>query len=151
MKSFQFSLKRMQGFKEQVLDKEKNALLRLQKELNTIEQSIVDLQTFMVEKSRAFQKEELRGVSATDLMGHRFYLENCRNKLKLLEEERLEAEQAVERQRVVVVKASQEVTGLNKLEEKQLEAYKHLAAKENENQISEFLSMQITRRKRVAQ
>ena len=61
--------------------------------------------------------------------------------------DRKAAEEAVERQRRTVLAASQEVSGLDKLQEKQWEEYRHLYAKDSERQISEYLTMQVNRQK----
>ena len=54
---------------------------------------------------------------------------------------------AIERQRRVVLGLSQEVSGLEKLEEKQREEHERLLAKENELIISEFIASKFIRDK----
>lgn len=50
----------------------------------------------------------------------------------------------IEKQRRNVVRLSQEVSGLDKLEDQQLEEYKKLLAKENETSVEEFLSFKMS-------
>ena len=59
--------------------------------------------------------------------------------LEVLEEERIQAALEVEIQRKVVLKASQDVSSLDKLEEKQLEDYHYLEARNNEKEIVEHV------------
>jgi hypothetical protein len=54
-------------------------------------------------------------------------------------------ESSIERQRRVVVRLSQEVSGLDKLEEKQRAEYDYLVTKENEQIIEEFLSFKMSK------
>ena len=57
----------------------------------------------------------------------------------------------MERQLKVVIAASQDVSGLNKLEEKQLEEYQLAAAKADELEIAEFISSRMIRERIAAQ
>ena len=49
----------------------------------------------------------------------------------------------MERQRKVALRASQEVSSLDKLEEKQLEDYRYLEARDNERTIQEHVITQL--------
>jgi flagellar FliJ protein len=60
--------------------------------------------------------------------------------LNNLYEELQRAEARVDAQIKVVVSASQEVSGLDKLEEKQLEEYRYLEAKEMQEEILEMVA-----------
>ena len=129
MKSFQFSLAKMRSYKEQVLEKEKTTLRQLQAEKTKIETDIENLENQRKAREQEF-KESKKGLMASDLMLYKFYSENTRLQLNNLYEELRRAEARIEAQIKVVVAASQEVSGLDKLEEKQLEEYKYLEAKE---------------------
>ena len=54
-------------------------------------------------------------------------------------------ESSIEKQRKVVVQMSQEVSGLDKLEEKQRAEYNYLVNKESEQSIEEFLSFKMSK------
>ena len=71
--------------------------------------------------------------------------DSIRNQLKQLRIEQKRAEIEVDRQVKVVVAASQEVAGLDKLKEKQLEEYQHQVAKADEDFISEYISGKLIR------
>ena len=77
-------------------------------------------------------------------MLYKFYSENTRLQLNNLYEELKRAEARVEAQIKVVVAASQEVSGLDKLEEKQLEEYRYLEAKEMQEEILEMVAKKST-------
>ncbi len=139
MKSFQFSLAKMRSYKEQVLEKEKTTLRQLQAEKTKIETDIENLENHRNAREQEF-KESKNGLMASDLMLYKFYSENTRLQLNNLYEELKRAEARVEAQIKVVVAASQEVSGLDKLEEKQLEEYRYLEAKELQEEILEMVA-----------
>ena len=143
MKSFQFSLARMRSYKEQVLEKEKTTLRHLQAEKAKIETDIENLENHRKEREQEF-KESKNGLMASELMLYKFHAENTRLQLNNLYEELKRAEARVDAQIKVVVSASQEVSGLDKLEEKQLEEYRYLEAKELQEEILEMVAKKST-------
>ena len=143
MKSFQFSLARMRSYKEQVLEKEKTTLRHLQAEKAKIETEIENLENHRKTREQEF-KESKSGLMASDLMLYKFHSENTRLQLNNLYEELKLAEARIDAQIKVVVGASQEVSGLDKLEEKQLEEYKYLEARELQEEILEMVAKNAT-------
>ncbi len=143
MKSFQFSLARMRSYKEQVLEKEKTTLRHLQAEKAKIETDIENLENHRKEREQEF-KQSKNGLMASELMLYKFHAENTRLQLNNLYEELKRAEARVDAQIKVVVGASQEVSGLDKLEEKQLEEYRYLEAKELQEEILEMVAKKST-------
>ena len=137
MKPFTFSLDRIRDYKNQVLDTEKNLLMALYKILYEIEDKIELSRSFRQDKQEEMQRMQQQGATMRELEECKFYLENTRLRLEALEEEREAAAAEVERQRQVVIKASQDVTSLDKLEERQLEDYHYLEARDNEKTIVE--------------
>lgn len=133
MKKFEFSLQKMQRYKQQILDKEKALLAALQSKRDKIKAEIEHLELFLVEQSRKLQGKQMQGMSAADLAGHNFIVQNTRTRLEALHIELLNAEKEVEEQRKIVLQASQEVKSIDKLEEKKLEEY-HLEASRAENE-----------------
>ena len=143
MKPFVFSLERMRDYRTQVLETEKNALLILNKRLMEIEGSIQTCRCFRQDKQEEMACRQQQGSTMRELEECKFYIENTRLQLEALEIERKIAALEVERQRVVVVKASQDVASLDKLEEKQLDEYRYLEARDNERTIQEHVIVQI--------
>ena len=82
-------------------------------------------------------------------MVYRFYLENGRRSGEQLRQALEAARQASEAQLQVVVAASQEVTSLDKLEDRQREEYRLEEGKEREKILSEFVSSQVIRSRSV--
>lgn len=92
MKKFEFSLQKMQRYKQQILDKEKALLAALQSKRDKIKAEIEDLELFLVEQSRKLQGKQMQGMSAADLAGHNFIVQNTRTRLEALHIELLNAE-----------------------------------------------------------
>lgn len=147
MKKFRFTLDRLKDYKEQVFDEEKNRLAQLRMELGRIEDRIAALQRAFAACAQEMQQRQQEGIRMFQLQSYNLRLEHIRHQLETLEGERRRAEQAVQRQVQVVVAASQEVEGLEKLEEKQVEEYNYQLMKENELIISEFISQKLAREK----
>jgi len=144
MKPFVFSLERMRDYKSQVLETEKNILMMLHRRLFDIEEKIRLCKVFRQEKQEEMRTKQECGSTMRDLEECKFYLENTHRQLEDLEEERILAALEVERQRQVVIKASQDVTSLDKLEERQLEEYHFLEARDNEKTIQEHVITQLS-------
>ena len=147
MKPFVFSLERMQNYKQQVLNREKNALRRLRQQRDAIEDRISELQLFCRQKSLELQDKQRLGMSAAELNAYGCLMENARRQLEQCRAALVQAEAEVERQRKIVLTATQELSGLDKLEEKQLEAYRLETARDTEQQISEQVSMRLVRKR----
>ena len=143
MKPFVFSLERMRDYKNQVLDTEKNTLGVLMKRLADIEEKIRLCTIFRHEKQEEMREKQMQGMTMREMDECKFYIENTRCQLEDLEEEREQAAIEVEVQRQVVLKASQDVSSLDKLEERQLEEYHFLEARDNEKTIQEHVITQL--------
>lgn len=141
MKKFEFSLQKMQRYKQQILDKEKALLAALQNKRDRIQNQIEELEAFLVEQSHELQARQAKGMSAAELAGHNFIVQNTRTRLEDLRLELLNAEKEVEEQRKIVMQASQEVKSIDKLEEKQLEEYQLEASRAENEERMELLTM----------
>ncbi|MBQ8905583.1 MAG: flagellar FliJ family protein [Ruminococcus sp.] len=143
MKKYRFSLEKLRSYKRQMMEREKNKLLSLRNERNRAEEKLHELERDLVNAQKRFQLEMVKGVSAMHL--NLFQMQKDAN---LLEQHDLRVtlrtmDATIERQRRLVVRASQEVSGLDKLEAEQREEYQKLEAKESETMIEEFLSFQM--------
>ena len=140
MKAFRFSLDRVREFKSQILDKEKKTLGVLLKNRDDILLKIADIEQRRLALSREAENKQIEGISAIELNSYNYLLENARTQLEMLNIQLNKAEEELEAQRQVVLAIYQEKTGMDKLEERQLEEYRLLEAKENENDIMQVIS-----------
>ena len=147
MKKFQFSLSKVLDYKDQVLEKEKNHLANLHAKKARIDQCINDFQVEFEAVNQRFTKETAQGISVIQIKTFEFQLQSIRLQIKQLQSEQKALSQTIEKQIQVVIEASQEVTGLDKLEEKQRMEYNIEQAKGNEAQIAEFVSSRLIRQR----
>ena len=140
MKKFKFSLDKMRNYRDQLLDEEKNRLAQLKQIQFGIEQKIHELEFSFYELSQEMKTEQEKGTYISKLRTYDSQLTNVRHQLNQLSLDLSKAQENVDRQMTVVVSASQEVSKLDKLEEKQLEEYQKDVAKAEEALIDEFVS-----------
>lgn len=145
MKKFEFSLHKMLDYKDSMLEKEKNALMQLHAQRQALEEKIVRYEEQFEETAEEQRCETMQGTTAHQIRMYAFQMENIRCQLKQLRNDEKVLNAAIEKQRRVVVSLSQEVSGLDKLKEKQREEYDYSIRKSEELQISEMISEKYVR------
>lgn len=145
MKKFHFTLEKLKDFRDRELDRQKNALSALRTELRRINDAAESLKIKVAEQSVQLERVCAEGASASDVAMRKRYIVTLQQEIHLREQQAAEKQQEIDRQLDVVVEATKDVKTLEKLEEKQLEDYKALETKENEQFIEEFVSGQAVR------
>ena len=140
MKKFKFTLGRMLDYKDQLLDEEKNKLAPLRKKKQEIDDHIESLLRELDKISVTMRQEQERGITAFQLLSYESQRTNIRRQIEQLKKEQALAKLEVKRQVQVVVQATQEVSKLDKLQDKQLEEYRKMVMKAEELEIEEFVS-----------
>lgn len=140
MKKFQFSLQKLKDFREQELDRQKNILSVMQGELRTIEESAEQLRRRVAAESEALTVVSAQGIPAYEISLRKRYIVTLQQEIHAKEAQAIKKKAEIEAQLGVVVEATKDVKTLEKLEEKQLEEYKAMETKENEQFIEEFVS-----------
>ena len=90
--------------------------------------------------SVTMRQEQERGITAFQLLSYESQRTNIRRQIEQLKKEQALAKLEVKRQVQVVVQATQEVSKLDKLQDKQLEEYRKMVMKAEELEIEEFVS-----------
>lgn len=145
MKKFRFSLEKLKDFREQELDRQKNTLAALQAELRGVLDEIEELKKHLVVQDAELTKVSASGASAYDIALRKRYIVTIQADIHLKEQQAARKQNDINRQLDIVVEATKDVRTMEKLEEKQLEEYKFLENKENEQFIEEFVSTQSAR------
>ncbi len=140
MKKFEFSLQKLLDYRQQELDKQKNALAMLQADLKRTEEARELLIEKVAEQSEQLERVFTLGSSANEIAVRKRYIVSLQQEIHLKEQQEAQKKQEIEKQLGVVVEATKDVRTLEKLEEKQLEEYKSASQKENELFIEEFVS-----------
>ena len=146
MKPYEFSLERIRSYKVQVLDKEKKTLGNLKGKRDEIAERLRALESFFNDNTAQLQEKQIKGVSMGELTSLNFLIENARNRIGLLQYELYKAEEVVEAQRKVVLTVYQEKTGMDKLEERQVEEYRLLEAKAVESEVMQAITNTLARK-----
>lgn len=140
MKKFKFTLDKLLDYKGQVLDREKNDLAALNVQRAEAEEQKRSFQEQLKNTQDDFNTKAAKGVSPMEMAIFSYYHESLRTSIKETEKAIVRLENAVEKQTGVVVEASKDVKSLEKLEEKQLEAYRFKALKADEAFIEEYVN-----------
>jgi len=145
MKKFEFSLSRMRDYKERLLDEEKGTLQRLNSERDAIEDNIRRLDHEFAELSLKMVKAQTQGTTIVEIRKLSAQLDNIRMQQEELKKALVQAVARVEKQMKVVLLANQEVSKLDKLQERQLEEYRHQVNKAEEDRVDEFVAQTLCR------
>lgn len=140
MKKFIFPLERMLNFQEQDLEKERGVMSRLLAYRSQLEEKrrILSAEMERVQKER--ETAIRKGTTVFELRSSSVLLISGKKQLEELQNERIRIDEEIEKQRQVVVSASQEVKKLENLKDKQLEEYRQEEAREQQEIISEHVS-----------
>lgn len=140
MKRFEFSLNKLMGYKQQVLDREKNDLAHLRRQ----QQQYIDekraLEEALRRSNREFLEKSAAGMTIMQVTTFKGYHKSLSSQIKDLEASIEKMEERVQRQLNVVIEATKEVSSLEKLEDKQLEEYNFKVAKAEEQFIEEYVT-----------
>ena len=145
MKKYEFSLKRIKDYKTQMLNREKNALLGLRMERKGLEDKVADLDKQYELINQEMHEKFKSGMTVSQINVYEFRKSGVREEKKSTLKRIALLDISIERQQKKVVLAKQEVSGLDKLEEKQLEEYIAAYNKEQEEIIAEFVSTSYAR------
>ena len=140
MRRFEFSLDRVLGYKNQMLDRETNELTRLRMVKNQMDKELEELLEEFQVVNHKMMVESQKGVTALKLKGFQFQLDCLRDDMEQLNEKRRDQDVLIDEQLGVVLELSQSVSGLDKLKDHQKEEFARYEAKVNETEISEFIT-----------
>lgn len=146
MKKFTFSLARLHQFKESVLSKEKLTLASMRAELRTIEDKLDNVNAQFAKLACEMKQGTQKGIKLFELQKLEYQIESSRQVIKALEKQLAAQKALVEQQLRVVMSVKSEVSGLEKLRDKQREEYDYAVAKEEAENIGELVSSQYARR-----
>lgn len=132
-------------YKNQMLNREKNTLLGLRMERKGLEERIEDLDRQYELINLEMHEKFKDGMTVSQINVYEFRKTGVREEKRAILKRIALLDISIERQQKKVVTAKQEVSGLEKLEEKQLEEYNAAYNKEQEDIIAEFVSTSFTR------
>ncbi len=140
MKKFQFGLDSVLGYRQQVLEGRQNEYARTLQKVAQQQDRVDDAQARYQDLNRRFREEAAQGITASDAMGFEMGLQVLEMEITR-ETNRLQELQAeAEQQRAKVLQAHQDAAILERLKEKQKDAYQKELQKQDERFIDELVS-----------
>ncbi len=149
MKKFQFSMQKILDLKQNVLDAEKNRLGQLQGRRRQLEDEIAALNRASCDIAMEMRDAQATGITIAELMGFNARRSNIRLQLEDLAKKRADIQKNIEKQTLVVVEVSREVSKFEKIEERQLEIYRETEKKAEAARIEDMIVTNVTRRSAV--
>ncbi len=140
MKKFQFTLERVKQYREQVLDTEKGTLAEIRADINKLQAELQDILEELARLNRELVALYEKGTTPLEISVHKRYIAAKQQDLHMKRHQIKMKEREAEQQLLRVIDATQEVSKMEKLEEKQIEEYKAAELKETEAFIEEFVS-----------
>lgn len=140
MKKFVFSLEKVLNFKQQMLDVKKNELANLRMQLHEIEQKIEDLNHQFAANNQKMILEMHEGLTPKDIEIYKVYFNSVNQNIKKLTTQKLQILNLIEQKKQEIVAMNSDISGLEKLKEKQLNLYFNAVRKAEELAIEEFVS-----------
>ncbi|GHV46434.1 hypothetical protein FACS189499_01610 [Clostridia bacterium] len=148
MKKFEFTLDRLKDYREQILEAEKNTLGVLRGQMHELEMLETQIRDTIEMKNEELWQTMQSGTTPIEIaMMKRFIIAKQQELSEtgiLIQRKNREIEKQLE----VVIAATQDLSSMEKLEEKQLEAYQAEEMKEHERFVEEFVMGQELRKKR---
>jgi flagellar FliJ protein len=148
MKRFEFSLGKLKGYKEQLLDREKNNLAIIHGQRVQLEEDRRQTEAELKRSTLEFRERSKVGINIMQMNVFKSYQHSLNMKIKDIDIAIVEIGDRIEKQLQRVVAASKDVSSLEKLEEKQLDSYKADLLKADENFIAEYVNNIAVRSKR---
>jgi len=140
MKKFEFSLKKLMGYKQQVLKKEKNDLANLRKQHQLLLDEKASITELKMQKNLEFVAKMNKGLAPQHIACHKNYIE-CLNQQVSSYSDKIELmERNIQTQLELIIEITKEIDSLEKLETKQLDEYTKVEQKQHELFIEEFVS-----------
>lgn len=143
MKKFIFSLEKVLRFHEQELDVKKQELAAIKVSLHELDLQIQQKKLELVQLNQEMSRAITVGLNARDLAVYKMYFRTAEHKIRQLEEQRADLQIKADEKQESVVQSNQEISGLEKLKDKQLNQYNDSTRKQQELEIEEFISQGI--------
>lgn len=145
MKKFVFPLEKVLRFRTSLLDEEKNKLAELRRDVVETENRIADCHRQIEQSDLEMKESAARGTSILQMRMFNFEIDSARRMIAELEKTLKKQQALAEQQLAVVLEATKDVNGLERLRDKQREEYDEAIRKADDLTISELISSQYVR------
>lgn len=139
MKQFAFTLEKVLRFKQETLDLLKNELEQLRYRQREIEQSIENVNGEFHRYNRMLTEKMKDGMNPQGIAVYKKYFGELNRQARLLQDQLQKAVLAVEAKQREIVEMNSDISGLERVRDKQFQEYLAKDRKEQEQFIEEFV------------
>lgn len=139
MKKFVFSLEKVLDYQRQMLDVKKNEMTLLQLGLKTLEEKIRALESRSAELERELAIRLQTGMATRDAADCKNFQNELARKREDLLKEMEKQQKLIAAKRQEIVRMNGDISGLERLKDKQWKEYQKSCGKEQELAIEEFV------------
>lgn len=140
MKKFIFSLEKVLNVKQQMLEVKKNEIAQINAKIKEIEDEEERIKLEFHDYDTKMRLELEAGTSPQNVMTYKVYFNSLIRKEKELAKEKEAQREILKHKREELIKLNSEISGLEKLEEKQRLEYEKEARKSQERDIEEYIN-----------
>lgn len=140
MKKFVFTLENVLRFKTESLGLLKSEMSRIRARISELEAGIASVRREYADQNRALVKKMEAGTDPGRIAVYKAYFTELDRRERKLESRKQAAEQAARIKQAEIVRMKSDISGLEKLRDKQRRAYEAQDRKEQERMIEEFVS-----------
>lgn len=140
MKKFVFSLEKVLKLKQQLLDVKINEMTVLQLALKKIDDEIEQLNLEFGNHNRELNSSMKNGISPKKAMIYKMYFNNITEQINICNIRKYEVIKQIQLKQNELVSLKSEISGYEKLKEKQREEYDKILQKQFELEIEEFIN-----------
>lgn len=140
MKKFEFSLEKVLSFKQQTLNVKLNELALFQMKLSELEKEIDDLNRRFIDTNRKMVEELQIGLNSNDISIYKMYFNTLNQKIQKYIEDKRQLLEIIAQKKADIVLANSEISGLEKLRDKQLDQYLKNKQKSDELAMDEYVN-----------
>lgn len=144
MKKFTFTLEKVLNLKNQFHEVKKTELAQLRLELIKVQDAIAEKQEEFKRQNEKMNELMRQGTTPENINTYKIYFVVLNEEEKRLRLEEADVNRRIAAKQQEIIDIKKEISGLEKLKEKQLDEYNAAAAKEQERQIEEFLSEKLS-------
>ena len=139
MKKFVFTLEKVLNYKKQILDVKKSEMAQLQTKLKELEEEIRALELRSQELSRSLAARLQSGIATSEAADCKTFQTELIRKIQKLLGKKQQLLELISLKRQEIVRMNSEISGLERLKDKQMDNYRKLSGKEQERSVEEFV------------
>lgn len=146
MKKFVFPLENVLSYKRESLEMLQNEMAQIRQKIRELEEEIAARRRESAELDRALALRLRTGMETCDFAAHKRYFHELDRRIGALEGKRAALLREAAAKQEEIVRMNSDISGLEKLREKQLRAYEAEDRKEQEQFVEEFVTRAKERR-----